>query len=106
MQSSNRWRQMRFRHFRRREIIPLLGGAAAAWSFAAHAQGPAVPVVGFLSGRSQEESARDAAAFRQGLNEMGYVAGRNVALEAYCDRRLYRVWHGDSALGSDATNGA
>jgi putative ABC transport system substrate-binding protein len=41
----------------------------------------AVPVVGFLSGRSQEESAGDAAAFRQGLNEMGYVAGRNVALE-------------------------
>jgi len=38
-------------------------------------------VVGFLSGRSQEDSAGDAAAFRQGLNEMGYVAGRNVVLE-------------------------
>ena len=40
-----------------------------------------MPVVGFLSGRSQEELAGDAAAFRQGLNEMGYVEGRNVELE-------------------------
>src|SRR5215203_114092 len=65
---------------RRREFIAL-SGAAAAWPLAARAQQPPVPVVGFLSGRSQEESADDAAAFRQGLNEMGYVAGRNVALE-------------------------
>src|SRR5215471_583709 len=40
-----------------------------------------MPVVGFLSGRAREESADDAAAFRQGLNEMGYLIGRNLALE-------------------------
>jgi ABC-type uncharacterized transport system substrate-binding protein len=40
-----------------------------------------MPVIGFLSGRSQDEASGDTAAFRQGLNEMGYVEGRNVALE-------------------------
>jgi hypothetical protein len=40
-----------------------------------------MPVIGFLSGRSREESADATAAFRQGLSEMGYGAGRNVALE-------------------------
>jgi len=60
--------------YRRREFITLLGGAAA-WPLAARAQQPAV--VGFLSGRAREESADDAAAFRQGLNEMGYIIGRS-----------------------------
>jgi putative ABC transport system substrate-binding protein len=51
------------------------------WPLATRAQQPAMPVIGLLSGRSQDEASGDTAAFRQGLNEMGYVGGRNVALE-------------------------
>jgi putative tryptophan/tyrosine transport system substrate-binding protein len=66
---------------RRREFIPLIGGAVAAWPFAARAQQPAMAVVGFLSGRSLASDAHLVAAFRQGLNETGYVEDRNVKIE-------------------------
>jgi putative ABC transport system substrate-binding protein len=65
---------------RRREFITLLGGAAT-WPLAARSQRPAMPVVGYLHPGSPEGEADRIADFRKGLAEVGYVEGRNVAIE-------------------------
>src|SRR5262245_12494968 len=65
---------------RRRKFIRLIGGAIAASPFAAHAQQP-MPVVGFLYLGVPELSANLVAAFRRGLSEVGFVEGRNVAVD-------------------------
>jgi putative tryptophan/tyrosine transport system substrate-binding protein len=65
---------------KRRDFVGVLV-AAAAWPLAAWAQQVAMPIVGFVAGRSTEASARPAAAFRKGLNESGYIEGQNVVVE-------------------------
>jgi putative ABC transport system substrate-binding protein len=65
---------------RRRTFISLVGGAAAL-PFAARAQRPAMPVIGFINSSTPDGYARQIAAFHQGLKEFGYLEGQNVAVE-------------------------
>jgi putative ABC transport system substrate-binding protein len=65
----------------RRSFITVLGGAAASWPIAMHAQQSTNPVIGFLGSPSAAEWAQFAAAFRQGLQETGYVDGQDAAIQ-------------------------
>jgi putative ABC transport system substrate-binding protein len=66
---------------RRREFIMLVGSSAATWPVAARAQQGALPVIGFVNGGVADTVADRLRAFHKGLNETGYVEGRNVTIE-------------------------
>jgi len=66
---------------RRRAFIKMIAGSTVAWPLTARAQQPAMPMIGFLSSRSANDSALQVAAFRQALSEAGYVEGQNVAID-------------------------
>ena len=66
---------------RRRDFLTLVSCAAAVWPFAARAQQPTLPVIGYLSSTSSGPYAPFVAAFQQGLKETGFVAGQNVTIE-------------------------
>ena len=75
---------------RRREFISLLGGAAAAsWPLVAKAQSPPMPVIGYLSARSPEDTAILLDAFRSGLAQSGFIEGQNTAIEYRWARGQY-----------------
>jgi putative tryptophan/tyrosine transport system substrate-binding protein len=74
---------------RRREFIMLLGGAAAAWPVTARAQQAAMPVIGLVRAGQMDE--KGLTAFRTGLSELGYVEGRNVAVELYATEQYDRL---------------
>jgi putative ABC transport system substrate-binding protein len=66
---------------RRRDLITLLGSAAAAWPLAARAQQGPMPIVGFLDSGAPEPSVAYVAAYRKALEEVGFVEGRNITIE-------------------------
>jgi hypothetical protein len=86
---------------RRRDFISLIGGTAAAWPLAAHAQ-QSMPVIGFLGAPSAAPYERYVAAVHQGLKEVGYVEHQNVAMEyRWADNqndRGYRPWRRTESL--------
>jgi putative tryptophan/tyrosine transport system substrate-binding protein len=85
---------------RRREVITMLGGAAA-WPLAARAQQPGLLVIGFMHSLGRNDRVNLLDAFRRGLNEAGYAEGRNVAIEyRFADNQIDRL----PALAADLVN--
>jgi putative ABC transport system substrate-binding protein len=77
---------------RRRDFISLLGTTAAGWPLAARAQQSTMPAIGFLDSRSPETVVSRLRAFRQGLQEIGYVEGENVAIVyRFAENQLERL---------------
>src|SRR5262249_13603713 len=69
-------------HIRRRKFLALLGGAAVAWPLTARAQQPGkLPTIGFLGATTPLVESQRLAAFVQRLRELGWMEGRNVAIE-------------------------
>jgi len=76
---------------RRREFITLISGAAA-WPFAARAQQPAMPVIGFLHPSSPSAETYRLRAFRQGLKDAGFIDGENATIEfRWADDQIDRL---------------
>src|SRR5262245_55944208 len=87
---------------KRRDFIALVGSAVGAWPLAARARQPAnLPVIGFMSGRSPEDSGHLVAAFLQGLRETSFVEGQNVAIAFRWARGQYDLL---PALASELLN--
>ncbi len=77
---------------RRRQFITLLSGTAGAWPLAASGQQPAMPVIGYLHVGSSAESRDRVAAFQRGLKELGFIEGRDVAIEyRWADNQFDRL---------------
>jgi len=74
---------------RRRDFIVFLSGAAAPWPLIAHAQQAAMPVIGFLNSGSPEGFEERIAAVLKGLNETGYIEGRNIEIDYQWARAKY-----------------
>jgi putative ABC transport system substrate-binding protein len=86
---------------RRRDFIKIVAGSAATWPLGARTQQSAMPLIGFLSGRSHDESAQLVAAFQGGLGQLGYAENQNVSVEyRWADGQYDRL----PILASELTN--